>query len=204
MTGIEPKGAARLYPAVSLAPGVAWAADPAAGPGQAAPMQDIIDIKPPLTLPLDPTILYAVAAGLLLAALVAGLVWLLRRRRKKAAQPPPPVEAHILAAGELESLTGHIGLITPREFYFRLSAIFRSYLEGRYLFPALEMTTEELLPRLESLPIDPPLLAEIKAQSRRADPVKFAGFSVDSDIMSGDLRLVRRFVAETKPREENV
>ena len=35
------------------------------------------------------------------------------------------------------------GRLDPKQFYFRLSAVIRRYIERRFDFPAAEMTTEE-------------------------------------------------------------
>ena len=184
--------------------GTALAADQTAALGSSGEMTDIIDIKPPLEIPFDPALFYYLGAALVLAVLIAAIIWYLRRKFKKADPVPEPVPPHVRANAELDSLARDMDRLSPREFYFRLSTAFRAYLEERFHFPALEMTTEELSPRLDALPLDPGLLVEIKAQSRRADPVKFAGFSAGRETMTHDLGLIKDLVSATEPGEEDV
>ena len=44
--------------------------------------------------------------------------------------------------------------INGKEFYFKLSAVFRGYIQDRYGIDALEMTSEELIPNIKRLAVD--------------------------------------------------
>ncbi len=166
--------------------------------GNATAMTDIHDIKPILALGGNPTWWYWLLAGLVLAGLAAVVWWWWRRRRKK--EPASPAEA--LASPEreayqaLDALAAENGL-TPRQFYFRLSAVVRRYTERRFDFPAAEMTTEELLPRLEGLALHRDLVSELKMFCRSADPVKFADAPAHRERMVHDLALARDYVRQT-------
>ncbi len=120
------------------------------------------------------------AAGVALLALaVAAAYWLRRRHRRPAAPPAPP---HEVAFAALAALRG-LDLSDPatlRRFYFGLSEVLRTYLEGRFGLNATDLTTEEIvarLPELRGLP-DGPLPAERERELRRfledTDRVKFA------------------------------
>jgi len=184
----------------------------AAGPGsEAAPspalpmaganatrMTDIHDIKPPLNPGADLRWLYwalAIAAALLLAA----LAWRLWKKRKKlpgAEMAPPPIPAETEAYQMLDALAAD-GNLSSKQFYFRLSAIPRRYIERRYDIPAAEMTTEELLPQVDRLPLGLELAQPLKAFCRGADPIKFAGVFAEQNRMAQDLSFARNFVRET-------
>lgn len=165
--------------------------------GNATPMTDIHDIKPLLSMGPDLQWLYWVLGALALAGL-ALLAWYMWRRRKKAEPSipaPQPVAPHIEAYQALDALAVQTR-ISGKQYYFRLSAILRRYLERRYGFPAVEMTTEELLPRLDGLPLDADADA-LKAFCRSADPIKFAGAYAGRNQMHDHMAMARRFIRRT-------
>lgn len=162
-------------------------------------MSDIHDIRPPKVPGLDLNVLaYGLAA--LAAALLAAILfhlWRQRRRRLKggvASVLPPDVVA-LSALDELNDVNGMDG----RRFYFRLSAVLRRYLHERYGIPASEMTTEELLPKIDSLGVDHHRAASLKQLFSGAEPVKYAGRFAVVDQMETDLGLARTFIRETTP-----
>ncbi len=170
-------------------------------PPDVSHMADIRDIKGLAALPAGSEIwVWAVAVGaLLLVGLAAWLLW--RRKKNKREQPETP--AHETAKARLDELERRPEM-GPREFYFQLTGVLRWYLEKRYSFPAMEMTTEELLPRLASLGMPLDLQRGVKELSRRADPVKYAGFPAGPEAMGQDLAFVRQLVAQTRPVMEKV
>ncbi|MBI5478485.1 MAG: hypothetical protein HY906_06490, partial [Deltaproteobacteria bacterium] len=101
----------------------------------------------------DLTLIYTLA-GILLVALgvVVGFVLrsVLRARARRAVPPPPPRPAHEIALERLDALRGTDLLQRQefKEFYLRLSEILREYLGRRYGFPALDLTTTEILEAL--------------------------------------------------------
>lgn len=165
--------------------------------GNATAMTDIHDIKPALEMGMDLRWLYWTAgiAALLAAAYLAWRMW--RRYRQppaEVAEAEPPADAQ--AFERLEALAADAA-VDAKAFYFKLSAIVRVYIERRFDFPAAEMTTEELLPRLDRLQLGPELAEPLKAFCRYADPVKFAGVPASPDRMTDDLAFARFFVSET-------
>jgi hypothetical protein len=184
-----------------------FAAEPSAESGQspalplgdanASRLTDIHDIKPAMAPGPDLRWLYwalAIAAVLVLAA----FAWRLWRKRKipDVAQMAAPIPAETEAYRMLDTLAAD-GSLNPKQFYFRLSAILRRYIERRYEFPAAEMTTEELLPKVDRLPLSSELIQPLRTFCRETDPIKFAGVGADPNRMAHDMAFAREFVHKT-------
>jgi hypothetical protein len=163
------------------------------------PMTDIHDIKPlvPVPVPVSlTTILFWAGICLLAAALIAG-GWLLWKRRRgplvqalEAILSPEDAALQQLSALSADTQAG-------KAFYFQLSAIFREYLHGRFAIDGLEMTTEELLPRIDTLTLEKDTKREVKTFLVSCDPVKFAGAPAHRSSMGRDLDFVKGFVEKT-------
>ncbi len=194
-----------------LSRGKAWAAaepakkggDPAQtpdpGPGSAPQMTDIHDIKPILEIGYDwQWLLYLAAAMALLAGLLILARWLWKRRKRPQAEiyASPPIPPDMEAYAALDALAVEKGL-NPKQFYFRLSAVLRRYIERRFNFPAAEMTTEELLPQVDRIALDASLALELKTFCRQTDPIKFAGAAARQGRLARDLAFSRNFVRQT-------
>ncbi|MDX9788826.1 MAG: DUF4381 family protein [Desulfobacterales bacterium] len=169
-------------------------------------MTDIHDIKPllPVRLPVSiPGVLWYVLAGLVLAGLILA-AWCYWRRKRRSPQNEvpervrPPDEVAYEALDRLEAASG----LTEKVFYFRLSAILRGYLSGRFGVDALEMTTEELLPAVERMAMERSHKSGIRALALFSDPVKFADIPAALSQMEKDLCFVRQLVKETSPAIE--
>lgn len=177
-----------------------------ADPSGVEAMTDIIDIRPIEDIGYDTRIiryaLYAVCVILIIVLALYLMDRLLRKRKQKTgvremAIPPDQLALERLAALESQDDPGE------KEFYFRLTAIVREYIKGRFSLDAPEMTTEELLPVISSLHVDRALASGLKELLRSTDPVKFAGFSVSRDKMAGDMAFARHFVEATRNVPEN-
>ncbi len=184
-----------------------WAQpDPNEPPGPAAAQQapqmtDIHDLKPlaPVPVPMGTAQQVGILAGALIVAALAALGWRLWRRKKTAPLPvAAPLSAEETALAHLNALSA-MGQAEAKAFYFQLSAVFREYLHGRFALDGLEMTTEELLPGIERLPIPPALKGGAKRLLVSSDPVKFAGAPADQTTMDRDRSFVVTFVKETTP-----
>ncbi|MCB1059478.1 MAG: hypothetical protein KDB65_04535 [Calditrichaeota bacterium] len=117
----------------------------------------------------------------LAAAILAGLVyaWVRYRKRPKKGEeppPPPPLPPAELAVRQLIALKEkkypERGML--KEQYSEFSEILRRYVEGRFEFPALEMTTYELAAELKRENIPSCLREELLPVLRESDLVKFA------------------------------
>ncbi len=112
--------------------------------------------------------------------------------------------AHIIALEEIEKLKSeHLiekGIV--REYYFRLSDIFRHYIENRFSIPAVEQTTQELLPEIMRLDA---MHTTAKSGARdflhHSDMVKFAKYVPAEDEVTLNEQNVVRIIDETKMEE---
>jgi hypothetical protein len=167
--------------------------------GDRQPMTDIHDIKPLVSVPV-PVSFAAIAlwTGVCIAA--GGLLlggWLLWKRRRvgdvvpiEALLSPEETAFQRLAALSVDRMDG-------KAFYFKISSIFREYLQGRFGIDGLEMTTEELLPHVERLKIDRELKRDSKIFIVSCDPVKFADASAFPEAMKRDFDFVKFFIEKT-------
>jgi len=162
---------------------------------------DIRDIKPPEELPFDwwP---YGIGAAVVAAVglLGAGLFYLLNRPKWRRTVPAEP--AHEVALAALSKLRAQhlVEQGKTEDYYVRLSAIVRRYLEDRFSVRAPEMTTEEFLIAVASdgrlaLP-HRRLLGDFLSQ---ADLVKFARHLPTLQDADNAHAAARRFVEDTRP-----
>jgi hypothetical protein len=162
---------------------------------------DIKEIKPLETISRDYTAiaLYALGGVALLALILGGIFWYRLKYKKAAATPPRP--AHELAFEELEGLRKE-GLIEKgiyKEHYFKFSEIFRRYLERRFHFPAVEQTTEEILPALSGLTgFEERVRSGARSLLVQADLVKFARHTPTNEQVEQGYRQAVSFIHETK------
>lgn len=166
-------------------------------------MRDIVDIKDIVPPPLNPLWIIIPAIAFVLASSGAGIFFYIRRRKKNLPPPPPP---WTVALSKIEKLEGE-NLISKgkyREFYFSLSEIFRKFLEDVYNFPALEMTSEEIISRIhrEKFFNDP-----VREFIELSDLPRYAGKKLEEEMCRKHLSLVREFilgVREEMEREEEI
>ena len=134
--------------------------------------------------------------------------WLWRRYRKKslpqAAATKPQLPPHEEAVRDLIALRDRKyparGML--KEFFIEFSHIMRRYLERRYEFPALEMTTFDLEREFENGTYDPALRERLLPALRESDLVKFAKFIPDPNRCAGHLDLGFELVDLTRPRPQ--
>lgn len=176
------------------------------GPGQNDAMTDIIDIKPIEKIGYDTRIicyiLYAILALVLLILIIYLLDRFLSQRKKGKTETTvvlPPDQIAIKNLNELDSMSD----LDEKEVYFRLTAIVRTYIKGRFSLDASEMTTEELLPKIPSIPIDKTLALGLKELLNTTDPVKFAGVSAGQAKMRDNMDFAKRFVEMTRVNPED-
>ena len=153
--------------------------------------------RPPLT-----RLFLMVFVTLLLALLIALAIHGWRIRQRKALAPPPPTPPHEVALAALRELEQRTVFeqADPEQFFVALSAIVRTYLEGRFALRAPEQTTEEFMRSAASstvLRLEHQQLVE--AFLVECDLVKFARHRPGADRMRLGLEAAYRLVRETMP-----
>ena len=154
-----------------------------------------------------------ILGGLLL--LIAG--WYLYKywKRKQAeANAPKPVfkrEPFINPMLELKKDMTEVKALTPcrteedfDRFYVKLGDTIRAYIKRVYQFPALEMTSSEIIRELQKERANSDLIKATKKVLFEADMVKFANFTPDNEQTTDALHTADNFVhtAETVDREK--
>ena len=95
----------------------------------------------------------------------------------------------------------------PKEYYTRLTEALRKYIEERYGFSAMEMTSDEIIGRLMSTD-DKESLSELSQLFQTADLVKFAKYSTlinenDANLVSA-IDFINKTKVETPVAEQSV
>ena len=146
---------------------------------------------------------------LMLLLIALGYYLYLRLRDNK------PVIAHIKivkrllphqkAMKEIEQIKADkmVSAEDPKEYYTKLTDTLRKYIEERYGFSAMEMTSTEIIERLTSTG-DQQSLDELRQLFMTADLVKFAKYS--TMINENDANLVNAidFINQTKQENQHV
>lgn len=158
-------------------------------------------ISEPYTLAEVLPWIIVITAGMLLIAL---FVWFMIRRKKKQPifqrKPKPALPPHVEALNKLEELrlakvwqSGRI-----KEYYTNLTDITREYMERRFDFDALEMTSYEILNELKNKDVNNEVHEKLANVLQLADLVKFA--KSQPTPLENDLGLSHcvDFVNETK------
>ncbi len=160
-------------------------------------MTDIHDIKPLEVLAADWSWIYYILGAVLILAVIGAIIYYFKKSRtRKLSSVETPVLPHEAALGSLDALAD-VENMDGKAFYFCLSNILRTYIEARFRINALEMTTEELLPKIDLLGISKEMQQALKALIRSTDPVKFAGAPAAVSKMREHLYFIRKFVEQT-------
>lgn len=166
---------------------------------------DIEDIKPPVPIESPGKWWIVLLIGLGVAGAVCGLLVYLRfRRRGKEKEAAPPLPPHELALLELEALRGSEIVFEARaeQFSVAVSAIIRSYVEGRFGIPALERTTDETLEALQDHPVGADHTEAFGHFFDSCDLVKFGGDLFQWDDLHVVIDEAENLVRETMPIQE--
>lgn len=168
----------------------------------------IFPIKAELAPPFDWDEWKEVAWFCLLALLVGGMlayvIWrlknnkpILRRIRNKRSLAPHKVAMQRIEQIKEEKIWQSED---SKEYYTRLTDALRNYLRERYGFNAMEMTSEEIISKLQEVN-DEESIAEMRELFRTADLVKFAKYI--TLINENDRNLVNAiaYINQTKQEE---
>lgn len=172
--------------------------------------KDIKPIKEPLKIPYTFKELLPFILGALLLILLAVLVfWLIKyrkNRKNKTVDEKYLLPPHVWAFKELDKLhqeklwqSGEV-----KQYYSRLTDIARTYIELRYMIPAMEQTTDELMKSLHKGIIKQSLKKELNDVLVLSDFVKFAKAQPDFIENENSLKVIRDFIDKTKLLEEEL
>ncbi len=164
-----------------------------------APIKPIM--REPITMGEILRILGMVLGGL---ALIGLLIYIFLRRKRKT-EPveeeevyiPPP---HIVALEKLQVLEKEKlwQQDKTKEYYTRLTFVFREYLGGRYKINALESTTEEILDWFQKERFPDTLTSKLEATLQASDLVKFAKSKPGPSVHEEALETAYEFIHATK------
>ena len=159
------------------------------------------DIKEPINYPVTfAEVAPWVAGGLLLAGLIALIIWLIVRYKRTHNQEYIKKDpAHIVALRKLDKYRG-TNLWVPEKqkiFYSGITDALREYIADRYGVGAMEMTTAEIFNDMKNTDAPADLLEELKELFERADFVKFAKFTASDEDNAKALPTAVRFVTST-------
>ncbi|MBF0201126.1 MAG: hypothetical protein HQK66_07405 [Desulfamplus sp.] len=167
-------------------------------------MQDIHDIELPVQVGWDHFITQLVVGVLILMAAL-GLFLLIHRymKRKKGSgrnewtlPPVPPDQAALEELGAIASLMEE----NPRLYYFRLTALLKTFVGSLFNINAPEMTTQEFVSGLNLISsmygdvVDVKLIASLKSLFEGASMVKYAALFPDRDQMERDTVFAKNFI----------
>ena len=165
-------------------------------------------IKAPLQQPYtwDEFLYYYIAAAVLLAAVIALILYLRWRNKKPAPEvrPKPKEPAHVWARAELKKLEEEKlwQKDETKRYYTRLSEILRLYIEFRYGYYAMESTTAEIEEKIQSYHVKRIAQEKLLAILNQADLVKFAKLLPLPDENIKNMERAYGFIDLTEPKEE--
>lgn len=171
------------------------------GESNGAEPAQIRDIKGTVDVPYARSRRWMFWVGWVLAiAALVNLIFIYHRWRSRRSRQIPQIEPGAWATQEFRRLEGD-RLIEQRlfhDFYFRLSAIVREYIERRFHLMAPERTTDEFLREVRN---NPALVEQhqdlLRGFLNSADQVKFALYEPSSEEAEKAFAAARDFVNET-------
>ena len=159
------------------------------------------DIKGQIRYPVTfSELLPWIGGGLLLAGLVAALVWWLSKRRKEQEAAKVKEPAHITALRNLDKYRGDKYWAPEKQkaFYSGVTDTLKTYMGARFGVDAPEMTTAEVFDALKGeKDITPEVYESTKELFEIADFVKFAKHSAPDDYNAKVVPTAVRFVTDT-------
>ncbi len=166
------------------------------------------DVKPPIKMKWrlsDVAPYIVITLALIVMAILGYIIWR-RYKHKKGEIPvytPPPLPPHIIALRKLEELRikklWQNGFI--KEFHSELTEIIKEYIEKRYGFSALEMTSAEIFELRKIWAPQDDLFIPMRRMMTCADLVKFAKFKPEPQENERSLNVAFTYVEATKEDE---
>ena len=163
---------------------------------------DIKDIKDIVEVDLNWVPWFFWGLNIILLTIVLYLLWKYRKtKHPNPTKEGPTLSTHEIALRELDTLKSK-GLLecgNAREHFFELSEILRRYLGKRYLFPALDWTTEEITEHFKNQEkIELASRTEANRILKKSDLIKFA----KAKALPGtdEIEPVRTFIESTREK----
>ncbi|CAN5155812.1 hypothetical protein BH09BAC1_BH09BAC1_03400 [soil metagenome] len=164
-------------------------------------------IKDPLEVPFSiwEYKYWIMGGAVILIALVLLLLYIFRRKEVAAIIGPPKkvVPPHQMALERLRELErqqlwqqGDV-----KGYYSGISDTMREYLEGRFRFAAVELTTYEIFASLDQTQMSPKQREQIKEVFTLSDLAKFAKMQPLPDDHMLAMQYAKEFVNSTKPTD---
>jgi len=176
----------------------------AVGPIAVTVHAGLADVKGPLGVPWSRTYAWLAwtLAAIALVVLAAGLCWRWygRRSGRSRGRPPVVVPAHVWALAELDILASESLVERGRikEFYYRINAIVRGYIERRFALMAGEQTSEEFVRSMgQSRFLSEPHKEVLRRFVAACDPVKYARQLPEPGEIAWVQSAARDFVLQT-------
>ena len=166
-------------------------------------MKDINDIKKPIDFPnFLPLIIIGILVGLGVLTFIGFRLAKKFRKIGEMLKPlPPPWEEALAAINRIpvqDWLTNNL----IKRYYYTISEILKRYLERRFLFPALEQTTTELIRTMKQNKI--PERDGFGNFFTNSDMVKYAKYVPPRDEMVGVIDSAKELINKTKPIQESL
>jgi hypothetical protein len=143
---------------------------------------------------------------LLIVLIIYLLRKILKRKKEKITKPKTKkiIPPHIIAMDELNNIEKQelwqSGMI--KKYHSEISETLRKYIENRFNFIALEMTTDEILSGIKNN-ISTNNSQELRTVLQRADLAKFAKSKPNEDENKESMLLAKQFVDQTKNSEKH-
>lgn len=171
--------------------------------------KDIKDVKEPIEIPLDWKIVALWIIGILLVTLVIYFLYKKFKKKKSIEKveeeivvlPPDVVALSSLQKLEAKKLWQN-GMI--KEYHSEITEIIRKYFEGRFNFPALELSTTEVMSKLNSVKSGKKIVNLTSEFLNNADLVKFAKYKPMNEINEEMMKQAYKIVEETKSHSVQV
>ncbi len=144
-----------------------------------------------------------ILGGILLAGLLAFLIFKGKKRIEAKKNKLPPYERAMLALRHIDE-SNLLEQESHKEYYTLLSDTARKYIDEEVYDHAMESTTDELIAKLDeeirtgSLNLDKGTIEELKTVLKTADMAKFAKSKPDIGTAKGDRGVIERVINETK------
>lgn len=172
------------------------------------PKQDstMADIKPIVAEPTKLEDFYPLLIGLGLVLLFGILGWYFFRKKEEVIEETPEIirPAHTIAIEKLSLLKSEElwqkGEV--KNYYSKLTFIFREYLENRFKIQALESTSDEILGQLQDQDFDPGMNDQVRRVLQSADLVKFAKAKPSEEFHAESFEKLEQFIETTKAPEQ--